>query len=313
MNETGGAGQKAVLYQDTLDMVDQGIILLDGRGTILLWNSCIEKITEIRGGDAVGRNLFEILPCLDKTYFRNAVAGALGSGYKFFFSAAIHGNLLGSKEKLNCKITMLKEGPVPFLLLEFIDVTDEFVRVAELKRDIRELNHLNRELKQKEQTIKRLAYYDTLTGVPNRTLFYLLADRFLKTAGKRHELLGFLFVDVDRFKSINDTHGHLAGDQVLVKVAEILKNAAMRNAIIARYGGDEFLVLLPHIHHPGEVLELARALRQHGKTILLDGKTVTISLSVGASIFPCDGKNIDELIVRADGAMYYEKRKATNL
>lgn len=304
---------ETAVYKDALSMVNQGIILLDSDQTIKLWNSFIEKATGVRQGDAVGRNIFEVLPGLDKGYFRNAVASALGNGYKFFFSAAIHGNLLGSKEKLNCKISPLKVESARFLLLEFIDVTDEFIRVTELKRDIQELNLLNQELKKKEQIIKRLAYYDVLTGVPNRTLFYLLADKFIKISGKRHELMAFLFIDVDRFKCINDTYGHIAGDKVIIKVSEILTNTAKKRDIVTRYGGDEFLILLPRVHHPDEINEFVRSLQHCDKKILLNGETVDISLSIGTSLYPYDGENVDQLIMKADSAMYYEKRKAVNM
>lgn len=299
------------IYKDALSKLNQGIAILDGEQKILLWNSFMEGITGLLQEDAVGRNIYEVLPRLDKSYLRQAVSGVLKSGYKYFFSAAIHGNILDSDEKLNLKISLLKEKDSRYLLFEFINVTDEFVRVNELKRDINELHHLNSELKKKERIIKSLAYYDVLTGIGNRTLFYLLAEKLLSKARQKHEILSFMFIDVDHFKCINDTYGHVAGDKVIIKVAQMLKNASRKTDIVTRYGGDEFVILLPRIRHLEELHSIIRNIKTYSdRTICLDSDPVVISLSIGASMYPFDGDNLDQLISKADTAMYIDKRKS---
>ncbi|WP_228725099.1 GGDEF domain-containing protein [Caproicibacter fermentans] len=196
------------------------------------------------------------------------------------------------------------------LLLEFTEVTDSFERIRQLRESISQLRLLNQELKQKEKAIQSLAYYDQLTGVANRALFYELAEKFLRAAERNHEVLGLMFIDVDNFKQINDTYGHEAGDKVLVQIAGILTAATRRNDVVARYGGDEFLILLPQINAPDNYkIVVSKILQAKRDAIVCNGISVEICLSVGVSFYPQDGDSIDQLIVKADRAMYIAKKQ----
>jgi diguanylate cyclase (GGDEF)-like protein len=163
-------------------------------------------------------------------------------------------------------------------------------------------------LAQKEAQARHAAYRDTLTGLPNCSL---LQDRFqqaLSQAERRHRPLALLLLDLDEFKCVNDRMGHSRGDLLLRAVAERL-GAVVRGADTAcRYGGDEFVILLPELDHPDRVAAVATKIRSClGAPYIIDGYRVRMTVSVGAVVYPADGRTYDELMKRADVAMYLAK------
>jgi diguanylate cyclase (GGDEF)-like protein len=166
---------------------------------------------------------------------------------------------------------------------------------------------------QARERLHRLAYYDPLTGMPNREL---LNDRFktLLSLARRHKtLLGVLFLDLDQFKQINDSLGHAAGDELL-KEATLRFSQCIRQAdILSRVGGDEFVVLLTDLQQRDEIAIVADKL---AKTLnvpfILDQSECFVTVSIGVSIFPDDGMDISTLIKNADSAMYNAKKAGRN-
>ena len=161
---------------------------------------------------------------------------------------------------------------------------------------------------QAEEEIRKLAYYDPLTGVANRIL---LKDRLthIVALARRHESqLAILFIDLDGFKQINDTLGHKYGDEVLKNVAQRLLGAVRSFDTVSRIGGDEFIVVLEEVSGIEEINQITE--RIYGALIKahkLAGKEVVVTPSIGVSIFPEHGEICDTLIGRADTAMYYVK------
>jgi len=168
-----------------------------------------------------------------------------------------------------------------------------------------------------EEQIKALANYDNLTGLPNRRLFTERFNLAIDTAHVRSERLATLFVDLDRFKQINDTQGHGAGDAVLCEVAERL-NRCVRGGgdegdVVARLGGDEFVVLLTQVGETQQAYKVAeRILNALRKPFVINGHENFISASVGLARFPEDGLDSDTLLRNADAAMYSVKAQGRN-
>ncbi|KOF58041.1 MULTISPECIES: GGDEF domain-containing protein [Clostridium] len=292
-----------------LNNLNEGIIVLDENLKIYLWNKYMKVIAKIDDKRVIDSDIYKIMPNLNKGYFKKSMDNVLSDGGKMFFSAAMHKGLVNNKENLNLIMSSFEIAGAKFLLLEFIDVTNQFTQINMLKDYIKELYRVNMKLKKKENTIRKLAYYDKLTGVANRTLFYELAEKSLDNSKRQDSLLGLMFIDVDKFKDINDTYGHKVGDKVLVNVAKILKEATRKNDIVARYGGDEFLILLPNMKNTDDYnIVISRIINSKSKSINFNGKEINISLSIGVSFYPHSGDSIDKLIVEADKAMYAAKK-----
>jgi len=169
------------------------------------------------------------------------------------------------------------------------------------------------ERKEAERQIHRLAYYDPLTGLPNRTLFYSLLEQALTTAHRSQGHGAVLFLDLNRFKNINDSFGHTPADAVLKEVGRRLAMTLRKEDIVSRLGGDEFVIALLDIsrrEHAGHVaLKLLAALAE---PFVVGQHEVLLSASIGISIFPEDGRDTETLLKNADVAMYRAKRLGTS-
>ncbi|MFN3397782.1 MAG: putative bifunctional diguanylate cyclase/phosphodiesterase, partial [Sulfurimicrobium sp.] len=153
-----------------------------------------------------------------------------------------------------------------------------------------------------------LAYYDVLTNLPNRQLFMDRLEQAIAHARRSGNEFSLLFIDLDRFKDINDTLGHRFGDQILVHAAERLKNAVRESDTVSRLGGDEFTVLLPDTSRPEDIAETAeKILAALSAPLVLEGKTLFIAASIGVSRYPGDGEDGETLLMNADAAMYRAK------
>ena len=181
------------------------------------------------------------------------------------------------------------------------------------------------ELKQAEEKVRHLAFYDNLTGLANRMLFRERLDQALAYCRRHGNALAVLFLDLDRFKRINDTLGHHNGDLLLRKVAERIRHCLREtdcisqlreeeiNAFISRLGGDEFSILVTELKHPQDAAKVAERLRAViARPLDLDGHEVTITASVGISLSPDDGADPDTLLKNADTAMYHAKENGRN-
>lgn len=294
---------------ELLDNMNEGIVILNDSLEIDFWNSYIESITGIQNAQVNGKNIYEVIPNLNRHYFQKAIQDVLENGNVMFFSAAMHRNILDCKENLNIKMSRLTNDTEHVLLLEFIDVSNKIAQISQLKQYVNELYRVNKELMEKENIIKKLAYYDNLTGVANRNRFYQVANQYLKMAKRQNTSMALLFIDIDDFKFINDSFGHSIGDKILVKVANLLKDSVGPIDIVARYGGDEFLILLQSISSEADYEDVISKINHSEKRVIsFANMTRTISLSIGVSVFPNDGDTIDKLMAKADSEMYLRKK-----
>jgi diguanylate cyclase (GGDEF)-like protein/PAS domain S-box-containing protein len=181
------------------------------------------------------------------------------------------------------------------------------------------------ERKRSEREIHRLAYYDSLTGLPNRVLFKDRVTHAIAHARRYQYHLALLFLDLDRFKVINDTLGHNIGDQLLKHVAERLSESIRHSDSIgrsadsdqahqlARLGGDEFTVLLTNLQDVQDASKVAkRILQALARPFMVGGHEIFVTVSVGIAIFPADGDSVDVLLKNSDTAMYHAKEQGRN-
>ncbi|HWO96927.1 MAG TPA: EAL domain-containing protein [Bacillus sp. (in: firmicutes)] len=166
------------------------------------------------------------------------------------------------------------------------------------------------ERKKTEKTIHYMAYYDALTGLANRNMF---RDHLNDVLSKpEHQLLAVLFLDLDRFKIINDTKGHTVGDLLLKKVAERLKDAVQNDGLVSRQSGDEFIILLENCEKNKAAEVARRILTLFSKPLKLDGEEFFMTTSIGISMYPSDGEDQETLVKHADTAMYLAKERGKN-
>lgn len=167
-----------------------------------------------------------------------------------------------------------------------------------------------------EKTIREMAYYDPLTGLPNRRMLLDMLNRMIASSRWKSRFSAIIFLDLDRFKIINDTFGHAFGDGVLSAVAQRLKGCLFDGDVVARVGpdsvarigGDEFTVLLHEIGKPEDVVNVIKKIYSAlGAPLFIEGRETYVSASMGVSIYPYDGQRAEELLANADTAMYKAK------
>jgi diguanylate cyclase (GGDEF)-like protein/PAS domain S-box-containing protein len=183
-------------------------------------------------------------------------------------------------------------GEIDYFIASFSDITDQ---------------------KAAEDRIRHIAHHDVLTGLPNRLHLSIALGQALAIAQRKSSEVALMFLDMDRFKIINDTLGHYVGDQLLVEVAHRLKSCVRESDIVARLGGDEFVAALTDITDPSAVATIANKLLQAlGQPYQVAGHALHSTPSIGISLFPLDGRDIGTLMKNADAAMYHAKEQGRN-
>jgi diguanylate cyclase (GGDEF)-like protein/PAS domain S-box-containing protein len=202
-----------------------------------------------------------------------------------------------------------KSGELYLELLTITAISDDNNRVthyAALFTDITQDRH-------NEEQIRQLAYYDALTGVPNRRLLEDRLDHAIRHAHRTGLLLAVIFIDLDEFKKVNDSLGHSVGDELLLQFTNRVRGCLREDDTLARLGGDEFIVLLPEMANIEHVLAVAdRLIGAGSQPYEVQGHTLNVGSSLGISLYPEDGKTVGELINGADVAMYRSKRDGRN-
>ena len=164
-----------------------------------------------------------------------------------------------------------------------------------------------------EETIRHQAFHDSLTGLANRILFYDRMHMAFSLAKRNQKMVALIILDLDHFKEINDTHGHMAGDDLLKAVSERLYKMVRASDTIARYGGDEFTLIMPHLSSEKDAEVIVRKIIiAFNKPFRLDIGEITVTASIGVAMYPLHGQDIDTLMSKADNAMYRAKAMGRN-
>ncbi|MGE5677479.1 MAG: EAL domain-containing protein [Pseudomonadota bacterium] len=166
---------------------------------------------------------------------------------------------------------------------------------------------------QAEKEVNYMAYYDALTGLPNGMQFRNRLEEAISLANRTEKLIGVMFVDLDSFKIVNDTMGHDAGDTLLVHMAQRLSGCIRKYDIVARFGGDEFLFMIPQVSEMEDIYRVADKIMEAFKQpVAIMDQEFFLTGSLGISVYPLDGEKTDDLIKNADTAMYISKEKGKN-
>lgn len=275
---------RAVLH----NVVD-GILTFDTQGVILSANPAVERIFSWKPDQLVGHQVVRLFANLDTgELLRLAVR-----------VDADRDEIQAQRTELVGKDRDGLQFPVELTLTSLsLPNNESYIAVIE---DISER-------KAAEQRLMYLANYDSLTGLPNRALLRDRLEHAMLQAERSDLLVGVLFLDLDRFKTVNDTLGHHSGDQLLNVVAERLKRCVRSSDTVARLGGDEFMVVLEGIRHVDEASHVAQQIRAaFDEPIQLDNREVFITPSIGITLYPLDDSDVDALLRNADSAMYRAK------
>ncbi|HJV72933.1 MAG TPA: EAL domain-containing protein [Noviherbaspirillum sp.] len=248
-------------------------------------NPAFDRYTTL--GNPRGHTLQELMPDID-VIWRERCERVLRTGEPSQFEMPI-----SSPDRwLTVSATRLGGADSRRLAIVFSDITDR---------------------KQAEDTIRHASLHDPLTGLPNRAMLFEYANHMLSHNRRTRQRAAALFLDLDRFKPINDTHGHETGDVVLKEVAGRLAERLRTEDVVIRLGGDEFIVLLQEIRNESAAADVARQIiARISEPYLIGELALSLSASIGISIFPGDGQDIDTLISHADLAMYQAKQAGRN-
>ncbi len=284
--------QRGARLDAILNNIPDGIVVFRGDGTVESWNPALETLLGCRGEELKGRDISELL---------------LQQRYRPLFAHQLLQHLWRERRQHLEALGQRRDGAlVPLeIAVDRILASDPPLYLAVL--------HDLSERKQAEADLHRLAHYDPLTRLPNRTL-YLDRLRLELVRARRHpHRLAVLFLDLDDFKKINDSLGHLAGDKLLQEVAQRLCHILRECDTVARFGGDEFTLIATDLDDPGAWRAVAdKILTVFQQPFRLEGRELFIRASIGVSLFPEHGNDPHTLLRHADTAMYRAKFEGRN-
>lgn len=275
---------------------EQMLFITDPDGNIVQINERAMAFCDVKQLAAIGSKIWSLPPWGNKERTAVAVRNALGPR--------------NSPQKTRVEIE-IAPNPIEKSTIEFVirslpakDITPGYLLVE--GRDITLV-------REKEKNLQRRAYHDDLTGLPNRTQLLSALSTLCSIGERRNRSFSVLFIDLDNFKQVNDTHGHGTGDQVLKQASQRLLKSVRGEDVIARYSGDEFIAVINEagsLTHTRAVAD--RILKDMSVSFDADGVPIQLSVSIGIANFPEHGSTAEDLIHNADEAMYLAKRGGKN-
>lgn len=273
--------------------IKEGIIITDENGDTVWVNEAFEVVTGYNREEMIGKNPRILQSGIhDRAFYKQMWKEIIEKGYW-------QGEIWNKR----------KDGELYVEWLTVHAIYDSEGRIANYVAIFSDITLQKSQLEQ----LKKMAHYDMVTGMPNRYLFTKRLEELAKTAQRYGQQLAVMFFDLDRFKFVNDTLGHHAGDLLLQKVALRVKGILQKKDMLARFGGDEFVVLLPAIANDDEAVQVANMITAALQApFFVNGQDIYVTASLGVSFFPRDGEDSALLIRNADRAMHSAKRKGKN-
>ena len=284
----------ALKFQQIIDLLPLAIFIKNSESKLLAMNKACELQWGVSFSDLQGTNASQIFPSIQMEHFLAKDQEVFESGGQIDFEETMWNATLKQNRIVHTfkKSIHDSSGKPLYLIGMSIDITERY---------------------KAEQRSLKMATYDILTGLPNRSLLKDRIEQALEHGNRNQKRVAVLFIDLDNFKVINDSLGHDVGDKLLQEVAARIVSAVRSEDTVARQGGDEFIVLLSNFDNVLDAEEVAQkildALQMH---FLIDGKELHISGSIGISIFPDDGEDIWTLLKNSDSAMYHAKKNGRN-
>lgn len=279
------AEEHLLLTQRVFETTDQAMVVTDAKVKIISVNNAFTRLTGYSAAEALGNNPRILQSGRHSAGFYAQMWESLNT------SGNWHGDIWDRR----------KDGSYypKFLSISAIrDTAGKITHYCGIFHDISERKHI-------EEKLDRLAHYDALTGIPNRSLFFdrmaVATSQALRSGGE----VAVLFVDLDRFKSVNDTLGHDAGDQLLREVAARISECVRGDDTAARLGGDEFAIVLPDVRAVANAARVAEKIIERLEApFIIEGVNCSVSPSIGISLYPTDSHDAEQLLKLADQAMY---------
>lgn len=269
----------------------EAIIGKNLEGTIFSWNQSATNLYGYTEKDIIGKNIKILFPKDKQEEFQNIIHKITNNAYiKSFETIRVHkdGHLI----------------PVSLTIAPIKNAQGEVIGASTTARDITEQ-------KMVEERLKHLAEHDALTGLINRSLFEDRMVQALALAKRVNCKMAVCFLDIDGFKNINDTYGHYVGDLLLCAAARCIQKCLREGDSVARFGGDEFALILSYLNEKDDVIKIIkRLMHMFTKGFMIENYNLTVTLSIGISVYPMDG--IHDLLRKADSAMYYVKKHGKN-
>lgn len=277
----------------TLDAIGDGVLVVDTGGKLIYVNKVAEKMTGWPREEALGRLVEQVFFIFDGDTRERAMSPA----QRAIDEGKIVELALGS-------VLIQRDGEVLAIEDSAAPIRDRHGKIAGAVIVFHNAN-------QSGAAIEKMSYHaqhDFLTGLPNRMLLLERLTQEIAMSKRRHKKIALLFLDLDRFKQINDTHGHIIGDHLLQNVAAELRDCVRNTDTVSRHSGDEFVVLLTEIEVIEDVTQVAdKILARFSAPRTIDGLELQIALSIGIAVYPESGTDADTLICNADKAMYTTK------
>jgi diguanylate cyclase (GGDEF)-like protein/PAS domain S-box-containing protein len=283
--------------QVTLDCIGDAVICTDARGNITFMNRVAETMTGWQLKDAAGRTMADCVRIVD-AITRKLILDPMAK--------AASQNRTGTLP-LNCVLIGRdgRETHIEDSVAPIHDHDGQVTGAVIVFRDVSATRALEKEL-------TNTARHDFLTGLPNRMLLNDRIGQAIALARRQRGHVAVIFLDLDGFKQVNDSLGHLIGDKLLQSIAKRLLKCVRSPDTVVRHGGDEFIVLLQELKHPQDALfTVARLLKTVANVHSIDSHEISITTSIGVSIYPNDGQDGETLIRNADIAMYYAKKNGS--